>query len=131
MFIGRLCPSACNRPISAALLLAASAPFPAAAAPLVRPVANGLDLALSLGIEPTFTAAASLAARFFWAFALTRDLPFAAIFLEPAFPFFLAISVSLPMVIPLDGTWPKAEHSDPRHVGPDLLSRLLRFLLYL
>jgi hypothetical protein len=46
------------------------------------------------------TAAASLTARFFWDFALAHDLPFAAFFAEPAFPFFLAISVSLPMMIP-------------------------------
>jgi hypothetical protein len=32
---------------------------------------------------------------------------------QPAFPFFLAISVSLPMMIPHDGTRPKAEYSEP------------------
>jgi hypothetical protein len=37
---------------------------------------------------------------FFWAFVLARDLAFAAGFLLPAFSFFLAISVSLPMMIP-------------------------------
>jgi hypothetical protein len=43
----------------------------------------------------------------------------ALLFWLAAFPFFLAISVSLPMMIPLDGTGQKCEYSDPRHAWPD------------
>jgi hypothetical protein len=39
--------------------------------------------------------------------------------LLPAFRFFLAISVSLPMMFPLDGTRPNAEYSNPRQAWPD------------
>ncbi len=59
-------------------------------------------------------------ARFSWVFALARDLTFAAGFLLPAFPFFLAISVSLPMMIPHDGTWPKSGYSASCVAGPSM-----------
>ncbi len=67
-----------------------------------------LGYAHRLASSTALTAATSLAARVFWAFAADR-LAFiaAALFLLPAFPFFLAISVYLPMMIPLDGVRPK------------------------
>jgi hypothetical protein len=73
------------------------------------------------------TAAASLAAPVFWAIAVDRmALVSALLFLLPAFPFFLAISVSLPMVIPL--RWrPAKSWVFPRHAWPYLSVQDFRF----
>jgi hypothetical protein len=79
-------------------------------------LALGGRFLVRLGVEHRLNGAGVLGGPCLWAFAADcLALVAALVFLLPAFPFFLVISVSLPMMIPLDGVWPKAEHSDPRH----------------